>query len=295
MVELDGYVGQLLKKLDDLGVADNTIVVFTTDNGAEVLSWPDGGATPFRGEKDTNWEGGWRVPCVMRWPGVIKPGQVINDICSLQDFIPTFAAAAGEPDLVAKVKKGYKIGDTSFKVHLDGANLQPFLSGKEKESPRKGFLYWSDDGDLMALRVHQYKIVFAEQRSTGLDVWREPLSVMRIPKMFDLRSDPFERGEESFSYNQWFVEHVPVSVSRPGGRPRVARELQGISAAPEAGELQRRPDPREADAEGLAHYANKERPHGKTQRRSRRRSSGEVTAEVRTSKTAFNSTEHTHG
>ena len=209
MVELDGYVGQLLKKLDDLGVADNTIVVFTTDNGAEVLSWPDGGATPFRGEKDTNWEGGWRVPCVMRWPGVIKPGQVINDICSLQDFIPTFAAAAGEPDLVAKVKKGYKIGDTSFKVHLDGANLQPFLSGKEKESPRKGFLYWSDDGDLMALRVHQYKIVFAEQRSTGLDVWREPLSVMRIPKMFDLRSDPFERGEESFSYNQWFVEHVP--------------------------------------------------------------------------------------
>ena len=209
MVELDGYVGQLLKKLDDLGVADNTIVVFTTDNGAEVLSWPDGGATPFRGEKDTNWEGGWRVPCVMRWPGVIEPGQVINDICSLQDFIPTFAAAAGEPDLVAKVKKGYKIGDTTFKVHLDGCNLLPFLSGKEKESPRKGFLYWSDDGDLMALRVHQYKIVFAEQRSTGLDVWREPLSVMRIPKMFDLRSDPFERGEESFSYNDWFVEHVP--------------------------------------------------------------------------------------
>ena len=132
MVELDGYVGQLLKKLDDLGVADNTIVVFTTDNGAEVLSWPDGGATPFRGEKDTNWEGGWRVPCVMRWPGVIEPGRVINDICSLQDFIPTFAAAAGEPDLVAKVKKGYKIGDTTFKVHLDGYNLHalPFRQGK---------------------------------------------------------------------------------------------------------------------------------------------------------------------
>ena len=132
MVELDGYVGQLLKKLDDLGVADNTIVVFTTDNGAEVLSWPDGGATPFRGEKDTNWEGGWRVPCVMRWPGVIEPGRVINDICSLQDFIPTFAAAAGEPDLVAKVKKGYKIGDKTFKVHLDGFNLHavPFRQGE---------------------------------------------------------------------------------------------------------------------------------------------------------------------
>src|SRR6187402_454795 len=122
MVELDDLVGQLLKKLDDLGVADNTIVVFTTDNGAEVLSWPDGGATPFRGEKDTNWEGGWRIPCVMRWPGVLEPGRVINDICSLQDFIPTFAAANGEPDLVEKVKKGYKIGDKTYKVHLDGFN-----------------------------------------------------------------------------------------------------------------------------------------------------------------------------
>ena len=214
MVELDGYVGQLLDKLEKLGVADNTIVVFTTDNGAEVLSWPDGGATPFRGEKDTNWEGGWRVPCVMRWPGVIEPGRVINDICSLQDFIPTFAAAAGEPDLVAKVKKGYKIGAKTFKVHLDGFNLQPFLSGKEKESPRKGFLYWSDDGDLMALRINQYKVVFSEQRSTGLDVWREPLSKMRIPKLFDLRSDPFERGEESnFYYAQWFAEHVPLQYA----------------------------------------------------------------------------------
>src|SRR6185369_10297295 len=210
MVELDGYVGQLLKKLEDLNAADNTVVVFTTDNGAEVMSWPDGGATPFRGEKDTNWEGGWRVPCVMRWPGVIEPGRVINDICSLQDFIPTFAAAAGEPDLVEKVKKGYKIGNTTFKVHLDGYNLMPFLSGKEKQSPRRGFLYWSDDGDLMALRVDQYKINFAEQRATGIDVWRQPLSTLRIPKIFDLRADPFERGEEGFKYNDWFVEHIPL-------------------------------------------------------------------------------------
>jgi arylsulfatase len=208
MVELDGYVGQLLDKLEQLKVAHNTIVVFTTDNGAEVMSWPDGGSTPFRGEKDTNWEGGWRVPCVMRWPGVIEPGQVINDICSLQDFIPTFAAAAGEPDLVAKVKKGYKIGDTTFKVHLDGVNLLPFLSGKEKESPRKGFLYWSDDGDLMALRVNQYKVVFAEQRRTGIDVWREPLSPLRVPKIFNLRADPFERADESFKYDDWLVEHL---------------------------------------------------------------------------------------
>jgi arylsulfatase len=209
MVELDGYVGQLLKKLDDLGVANNTVVVFTTDNGAEECLWPDGGTTPFRSEKDTNWEGGWRVPCVMRWPGVIEPGRVINDICSLQDFIPTFAAAAGEADLVAKVKKGYKIGDSNFKVHLDGFNLLPFLSGKEKESPRQGFMYWSDDGDLMALRVHQYKIVFAEQLAEGLDVWRKPLSPMRIPKIFDLRADPFEAGETSAKYNDWFIEHIP--------------------------------------------------------------------------------------
>jgi arylsulfatase len=207
MAELDGYVGQLLDKLEELNVADDTVVVFTTDNGAEVLSWPDGGSTPFRGEKDTNWEGGWRVPCVVRWPGVIEPGRVINDICSLQDFIPTFAAAAGEPDLVQKVKKGYKIGDTTFKAHLDGYNLLPFLAGEEQECPRNGFLYWSDDGDLMALRAYQYKIVFNEQRSKGIDVWREPLSAMRIPKIFDLRADPFERGEESFKYNDWFVEH----------------------------------------------------------------------------------------
>jgi arylsulfatase len=210
MVELDGYVGQLLDKLEELGVADNTIVVFTTDNGAEVMTWPDGGATPFRGEKDTNWEGGWRVPCVMRWPGVIEPGRVINDICSLQDFIPTFAAANGELDFVEKVKKGYQIGEETFKVHLDGFNLMPFLSGKEERSPREGFLYWSDDGDLMALRVRQYKIVFAEQRHTGLAVWREPLSPLRVPKLFNLRSDPFERGDESLYYDQWFLEHAPL-------------------------------------------------------------------------------------
>jgi arylsulfatase len=206
MAELDGYVGQLLQKLDDLKVTDNTIVVFTTDNGAEVLSWPDGGSTPFRGEKDTNWEGGWRVPCVIRWPGAIAPGRVINDICSLQDFIPTFAAAVGEPDLVEKVKKGYEMNGKTYKVHLDGFNLLPFLKGDVKESPRKGFLYWSDDGDLMAVRVDRFKIVFAEQRSTGLAVWREPLSAMRIPKFFDLRADPFERGEESFKYDDWFLE-----------------------------------------------------------------------------------------
>ncbi|MGJ7562255.1 arylsulfatase [Variovorax sp. GB1R11] len=229
MVELDGYVGQLLQKLDDLGVADNTVVVFTTDNGAEVLSWPDGGATPFRGEKDTNWEGGWRIPCVMRWPGVIEPGRVINDICSLQDFIPTFAAANGEADLVEKVKKGYTIGEKTYKVHLDGYNLLPFLAGKEDKCPRQGFLYWSDDGEMMAMRMGKYKIVFAEQRSKGLDVWREPLSQMRIPKFFDLRSDPFERAEESIKYNDWFVENVFLQYAAP---PLLAQWLQSFKEFP---------------------------------------------------------------
>lgn len=206
MVELDGYVGELLQKLDDLGIADDTIVVFTTDNGAEVMTWPDGGATPFRGEKDTNWEGGWRIPCVMRWPGVIEPGRVINDIASLQDFIPTFAAANGEPDLVEKVKKGYEMGGKTYKVHLDGFDLLPFLSGKEDTSPRDGFIYWSDDGECMAVRVGRFKIVFSEQRAEGIEAWREPLSAMRIPRFFDLRTDPFERAEVSFKYNDWFLE-----------------------------------------------------------------------------------------
>lgn len=155
------------KAQDERGRA---VVVFTTDNGAEVLSWPDGGSTPFRGEKDTNWEGGWRVPCVIRWPGVIKPGQVINEQGSLQDFIPTFAAAAGEPNLVEKVKTGYAIGDKTYKVHLDGFNLLPFLKGEADKSPRQGFLYWSDEGDLLAIRVHEWKIVFEEQRHSGLAV-----------------------------------------------------------------------------------------------------------------------------
>jgi arylsulfatase len=225
MVELDGYVGQLLDRLDELGIADNTIVVFTTDNGAEVCTWPDGGTTPFRGEKDSNWEGGWRVPCVMRWPGLIEPGRVINDIASLQDFIPTFAAANAETELVDKVKKGYEMGVRSYKVHLDGFNLLPFLSGKEKASPREGFIYWSDDGECMAVRMGRWKVVFAEQRGEGLQSWREPLSEMRIPKFFDLRADPFERGEESFKYNDWFLEQNFLLYSAP---PLLAKWLQSF-------------------------------------------------------------------
>ena len=214
MVEHDGHVGQLLKKVDDLGIANNTIVMYSTDNGAEVMSWPDGGSTPFRGEKDTNFEGGWRVPCAIRWPGVIKPGTVSNNIFTHQDMLPTLAAAAGEPDIVEKLKKGYKMGSKTFKVHIDGYNLLPFLKGEVKENPRKGFLYWSDDGDLMAARYENWKITFMEQRAHGFDVWREPMVSKRVPDIYNLRSDPFERAPEDATvfYNKWLADHVFLLV-----------------------------------------------------------------------------------
>ena len=208
MVELDGYVGQLLKKLDDLGVANNTIVVFTTDNGAEVTTWPDGGNTPFRGEKATNWEGGYRVPMVIRWPGTIQPGTVYNELFSHYDLIPTFAAAGGESDVVAKCLRGSQIGSKTFKVHLDGFNLMPFFKGEVKESPRKEFLYWNDDGELVAIRVQRLKVVFKAQENKGIGVWRGQFSNLRLPKVFDLCADPFERGDESFLYDKWVADRM---------------------------------------------------------------------------------------
>jgi arylsulfatase len=208
MVELDGHVGELLKLVDDLSAANNTIVVFTTDNGAESFTWPDGGTTPFKGEKATNWEGAFRVPCLIRWPGVIKPGTIVNDICAHEDFIPTFAAAAGEPDLVAKLLKGHELDGKTFKVHLDGENLLPFVKGEAEKSPRAGFLYWSDDGDLMALRVGNWKVAFIEQHTevnpeTPLGVWQGQFTRLRAPMLYNLRSDPFERGTDSIYYGDW--------------------------------------------------------------------------------------------
>ncbi|MCE5215843.1 arylsulfatase [bacterium] len=214
MVEHDNHVGQLLDKLDELGIADNTIVMYSTDNGAEVMSWPDGGATPFRGEKGTNWEGGWRVPCVMRWPGVIKPGSISNEVCCHQDMLPTLVAAAGDPDIVEKLKKGLKVGNKEFKVHIDGYNMVPLFSGETTENPRQGFIYWSDDGDLLALRVGDRKIHFMEQRAQGADVWSEPFVPLRAPKQFHLRSDPFESADvfaEMF-YIKWSIDHLWVYV-----------------------------------------------------------------------------------
>jgi arylsulfatase len=214
MVEHDGHVGKLLDKLDQLGITDNTIVMYSTDNGAEVMSWPDGGTTPFRGEKDTNYEGGWRVPCLIRWPGKIKPGTVSNEIFSHTDMLPTLAAVGGEPDVVTKLKKGYQSGNKTFKVHIDGYNLLPLIKGEVKENPRKAFLYWSDDGDLMALRVEQWKIEFMQQRAHGFDVWREPLVPTRAPNIYNLRSDPFERATEDATmfYGKWMADRAFLLV-----------------------------------------------------------------------------------
>ena len=203
MVEHDGHVGLLLKKLDDLGIADHTIVVYTSDNGAEMMSWPDGGSTPYRGEKATNWEGGFRVPTLIRWPGMIKPGTIFNEFFAHEDLLPTFAAAAGETNLVDHVKKGYTCGDRTYRVHLDGHNLIPFFKGEVKESPRKEFLYWSDDGDLFAIRALDWKISFSEQYHQGQAIWDHEYTRLRLPNIYNLRADPFERGTYSSWYPDW--------------------------------------------------------------------------------------------
>ncbi|MCY1740724.1 arylsulfatase [Ensifer sp. SL37] len=212
MVEHDAHVGEMLKALDDLGLSENTIVMYSTDNGAEKFTWPDGGQSPFRGEKNTNWEGGYRVPSMVRWPGVIEPGAVYNDIVAHEDWIPTLLAAAGEPEIKEKLLKGHTAGAKTFKVHLDGYNITDYLSGKG-EDPRKEFIYFVDDGSLVGLRYLQWKVVFAEQREEGLNVWQEPFVPLRLPKLFNLRSDPFETADhEGMDYERWRVEHLFVVV-----------------------------------------------------------------------------------
>ena len=212
MVEHDGMVGQLLKQLDDLGIANNTIVLYTTDNGAEVFSWPDGGTTPFHGEKNASWEGGYRVPGMIRWPGLIKPGTEINGVVSHEDWVPTFVAAAGEPEVTQKLLTGYGAAGKTFKVHLDGYNQMDYLAGKA-EDPRKEYFYWTDDGNLAGLRYDRWKILFLEQRAMGFKVWSEPLVPLRVPLIMDLRADPFERaaGESSY-YDAWMIDRVYVLV-----------------------------------------------------------------------------------
>ncbi|TAU72753.1 arylsulfatase [Rhizobium leguminosarum] len=209
MVAHDEHIGEMLNKLDELGIADDTIVMYSTDNGPHYNSWPDAGITPYRSEKNTNWEGGWRVPAFVRWPGTIKPGTVINGVVSHQDWLPTLLAAAGEPDISAKLLKGHKAGDKTFKVHIDGLNMLPYLSGEVTESPRQYFFYFSDDGDVLAIRMGDWKMVLAEQRAKRMECWSEPFVKLRLPKMFNLRRDPFERADEnSNTYWDWIFDHA---------------------------------------------------------------------------------------
>ena len=218
MIDHDKNVGTVLDKIDELGIADNTIVLYSTDNGPHMNTWPDAGMTPFRGEKNSNWEGAYRVPAMVRWPGNIKAGSVSNEIMSHMDWLPTILAAAGESDIKEKLKKGHRAGDMRYKVHLDGYNFLPYLTGKEKMGPREEFFYFSDDGDMQAIRYDNWKIVFAQQRAQGtMLVWGEPLVNTRVPWLYNLRMDPYERATiTSNTYWDWWMDHAFLLVPAQG-------------------------------------------------------------------------------
>jgi arylsulfatase A-like enzyme len=203
MIEHDGDVGKLLNALDDLNIADDTIVLYTTDNGPHMNSWPDAAMTPFRSEKDTNWEGAFRVPAMIRWPGHIKQGTVVNDIFGSHDWFPTLLAAAGDPGVTERLLQGWKLGDRTYRVHLDGYNQLAYLMGRQDHSARRGFIYFDDDAQLVAIRFGNWKLVFIEQKTPGtLDIWGEPLTARRLPLFFNLRMDPYERAQ--ITSNEYF-------------------------------------------------------------------------------------------
>jgi arylsulfatase len=210
MVVHDEQIGEILAKLDELGIADNTIVMYSTDNGPENDTWPDGANTPFRGQKDSNWEGGWRVPCFIRWPGKIKANTVLNGIVSHVDMFPTLLAIAGDPDVTTRLLNGATVGAKKFKVHLDGYNMVPYFTGEAKESPRQALFYFSDDGEVIAVRVGDYKFHLAEQHANQMRQWQQPFVKLRLPTIINLRRDPFERADfNSNTYFDWMVDHVP--------------------------------------------------------------------------------------
>ncbi|MEO0578721.1 MAG: arylsulfatase [Pseudomonadota bacterium] len=210
MVEHDNHVGELLDKLDELGIADNTIVFYSTDNGVHFNTWPDAGITPFRGEKNTNWEGAFRVPAVARWPGKFPEGKVINDIMAHQDWFTTLIAAAGDDEIVQKLRRGHRAGGKRYRKYIDGLNFLPFLTGEVDKGPRDKFFYIGDGGEVMAVRVGDWKMVFMEQRANEFDIWREPFVSLRAPKIFHLRRDPFERADVgSNTYNEWWEYNAP--------------------------------------------------------------------------------------
>jgi arylsulfatase len=214
MIYHDECIGQMLGLLDELGIADDTIVMYSTDNGPHMNSWPDAGMTPFRSEKNTNWEGAYRVPAMVRWPGHIPAGTNITGICSHLDWLPTLLAAAGEPEIKQKLLDGYQVGSKTFRIHLDGYNMLDYWTRKADKSPRKEFFYFSDDGDLVGLRYDNWKFVFKEQRCPGTcQIWAEPFVELRVPKIFNLLTDPYERADiTSNSYWDWMFDHVFMLV-----------------------------------------------------------------------------------
>jgi arylsulfatase A-like enzyme len=215
MIDHDKLVGDLLNLIDELGIAENTIVMYSTDNGPHMNTWPDAAMTPFRNEKNSNWEGAFRIPLLVRWPGKIEAGSVSNEIVQHHDWLPTFLAAAGEPNIVEKAKNGHQAAGKTFKVHIDGYNLLPYLTGQEKTSPRKGLMYFSDDGDLIGIRFDNWKVVFMEQRVEGtMRVWAEPFVALRLPKLFNLRTDPYERADiTSNTYYDWLLHNGYLMVA----------------------------------------------------------------------------------
>jgi arylsulfatase A-like enzyme len=230
MVEHDEYVGELLDKLDELGIGDDTIVIYSTDNGPHFNTWPDAGITPFRSEKNTNWEGAFRVPAFVRWPGKIPAGAILNGIVSHQDWLPTLLSAAGVPDVKTRLLEGYEADGTRFRVHIDGYDMLPYLTGEVDESPRKEFFYVDDDGQLVAMRYEDWKVVFMEQRAKTLKLWSEPFVPLRIPKIFNLRRDPFERADESSNvYWDWLIDHAFILIPV---QAYVKRMIESLSAFP---------------------------------------------------------------
>jgi arylsulfatase A-like enzyme len=230
MVAHDENIGKMLDKLDQLGIAENTIVMYSTDNGPHYNTWPDAGITPFRSEKNTNWEGGWRVPAFVRWPAKFKAGTVLNGIVALQDWLPTFLSAAGVPDIKEKLVEGHVAGEKSYKVHIDGFDMLPYLSGEVDESPRKSFFYISDDGDILAIRHQDWKVVLMEQRAKTLQCWAEPFVALRVPKVFNLRRDPFERADEnSNTYWDWVLSRAYLIY---GMQALVAQQIESFMMFP---------------------------------------------------------------
>ncbi|MBO9559729.1 MAG: arylsulfatase [Caulobacter sp.] len=224
MIDHDKNVGQILDLLDELGIADDTFVQYSTDNGPHRNSWPDGGMTPFRSEKNTNWEGAFRVPLIVRWPGNVKPGSIANGIVQHHDWFPTFLEMAGAPDVVDKLKQGYQAWGRTYKNHIDGISLLKYLKGEEEKSPRNFFFYFSDDGDMLAMRYDNWKIVFMEQRCQGtMQVWAEPFTRLRLPKLFNLRTDPYEFADiTSNTYYDWFLHNDYFIFAAQAGAAKFA-------------------------------------------------------------------------